>query len=141
MPVSGILDRLVSAAVAEFEFVGGRAHGQAEELVAEADAEDRLFADEIFEGGLDVVDGLRVAGAVGDEDAVGLVGEDFVGGGVGRDDGDAASGLGEVAEDIAFEAAVDGDDIAGRFAMMVGELGPVRLYFRPRCRALRERRF
>ena len=102
-----VLDGLVAAAVTEFEFVGCGAHGEAEELVAEADAEDGFLADEFFQGVLDVGDGFGVAGAVGDEDAVGFEVEDFFGGGEGGDDGDAEAGLDEVAEDVAFESAVD----------------------------------
>ena len=41
LPVSEVLDGLVAAAVAELELVGAAADGEAEELVAEADAEDR----------------------------------------------------------------------------------------------------
>ena len=122
-----VLDRLVAAAVAEFEFVSGSAHGEAEELMAEADAKDGFLADEFFEGGLDVGDGFGIARAVGDEDAGGFVGEDFLGSGGGGDDGDLAAGLDEVAEDVALEAAINGDDVASgvvRFGVVVGELGP-----------------
>ena len=46
---------------------------EAEELVAEADAEDRRAGVDDLADGLDrVVAGLRIAGAVGEEDAVGL---------------------------------------------------------------------
>jgi hypothetical protein len=44
-----VLDRLVAAAVAELELEGFAAEGVGEELVAEADAENRLFADELAE--------------------------------------------------------------------------------------------
>src|SRR4051812_11829130 len=47
---AGVANRLVAAAVAEFQFIGGGTHGEAQELVAEADAEDWFFTDELFEG-------------------------------------------------------------------------------------------
>ena len=78
-----VLDRLVAAAVAEFQFEGAAAVGVGEELVAEADAEDRFFADELAEFAVDVAERGRVAGAVGEEDAVGIFGEDFGGAGGG----------------------------------------------------------
>jgi hypothetical protein len=57
--------------VAELELVGGHAEGQREQLVAEADAEDRHLAEQAADRLDRVVDGRRVAGAVGEEDAVG----------------------------------------------------------------------
>ncbi len=41
-----VLDGLIAAVMAEFEFEGLPAKGVAEDLVAEADAEDRRAADE-----------------------------------------------------------------------------------------------
>ena len=42
-----VLDRVVGAAVAEGQLVGLEADGAAEQLVAEADAEDRALADQL----------------------------------------------------------------------------------------------
>src|SRR5437868_12707834 len=64
-----VLDRLVHAAVAVAELVGRQAERAAEELVAEADAEERRAALEHLAQGGDVGGG-RVAGAVGEEDAI-----------------------------------------------------------------------
>ena len=71
---------MVGAAVAEGELVGLEADRAAEQLVAEADAEDGLLADQLADGVDDVVEGGGVAGAVGEEDDVGVLGEDLLGG-------------------------------------------------------------
>src|SRR5687768_16444556 len=63
-------DRLIRAAMAKLELERLSAICQAQQLMAQADAEDGLLAEELA----NVVDGvrqwLRIAGAVGDEDAV-----------------------------------------------------------------------
>ena len=69
-----VLDRVVGAAVAEGQLVGLEADGAAEQLVAEADAEDRPLADQLADGLDDVAERRRVAGAVGEEDDVGVLG-------------------------------------------------------------------
>ena len=70
-----VLDRVVGAAVAERQLEGLEADRAAEQLVAEADAEHRPRADELAERVDDVVERGRVAGAVGEEDRVGVAGE------------------------------------------------------------------
>src|SRR2546426_7229009 len=45
-PAAQIFDRMIAAAVTEFELVRSPAEGQAEELVAETDAEERNLADQ-----------------------------------------------------------------------------------------------
>lgn len=59
-----VLDRVVCAAVTEFEFESFAAECAGDDLVAKADAEDRDFADEVADGAVGVVQGSRVAGAV-----------------------------------------------------------------------------
>jgi hypothetical protein len=83
-----VFDGLVRAAMAEFEFEGFSTEGASEDLVAEADAEKRFFADELAGGFAGVIEGLGIAGAVRKENAVGAEGEDFVGRGGGGEDGD-----------------------------------------------------
>ena len=55
---------LVRPAVAELQLECLRAAGQRQQLMAEADAEQRHTADEVADGGHAVVEHLRVAGAV-----------------------------------------------------------------------------
>ena len=66
------LYRLVAAAVTKFQFVGLRPQGQPQNLVAQADAEKRLLPEQRLHG----VDGLsaggRVAGAIGEKNAIRL---------------------------------------------------------------------
>ena len=85
------------------------------QLVAEADAEGRhLLVQQRADHRHGVFAGRRrVAGAVGQEHAVGLHRQDLVGGGGGGHDGDLAAGLGQQAQDVALHAVIDGDDLAG----------------------------
>ncbi len=105
------LHRMVRAAVALVHLLGLRADGKAQHLMPQADAEQRLFG---FQPLLDHRHGIfacrgRVAGAVGEEQAVWGVRHDFVETRCGADDGDVAAGVDEVAQDIVFYAIVDGD--------------------------------
>ena len=64
---------MIGAVVAELHLVGARAGGERHDLVAEADAEGRHAAlDELARRRDRVVARLGIAGAVGEEDAVGL---------------------------------------------------------------------
>src|SRR5262249_28245559 len=62
--------RLISAAVAELQLEGLAAQRQAEQLMAQTDSEDRLLADQAANGVDGVTERLRIAGAVGQENAV-----------------------------------------------------------------------
>src|SRR2546430_11164081 len=46
-PAAKILDRMIAAAMSELQFVRAAAEREAEELMTEADAEDRHLADEM----------------------------------------------------------------------------------------------
>src|SRR5882724_10780817 len=76
-----IFDRVVRAAMTELQLEGLAAKRETENLVAEADAEKRHAGGD---DGLRVVDGIcqrrRIAGAIAEEHAVGIRGEDFGGG-------------------------------------------------------------
>ena len=52
-----------------------------------------------------------IAGAVGEEEAVGLVRHHLIEGRRGGQHGHAGAGIGEVAEDVALRAIIDGDDV------------------------------
>ena len=105
-----VFDGLGAAAVAEFEFEGFAAEGVAEDLVAEADGEDGGFAHELVDFLVDVTERGGISGAVGEEDAVGIAGEDVGGFGGGGHDVDVEAILAEAAEDVLFDAEVVGDD-------------------------------
>ena len=63
---------MIRAAVAELELVGLAAQRQAEDLMAQADAEDGLLADQLANLLRLVLERLGIAGAVREEDAVGI---------------------------------------------------------------------
>ena len=136
-----VLDGLVAAAMAKFEFVGFCTEGKTEKLMPKADTEDGFFPDQLLERILDVGDGLWVTWPVGDEYAIRIVAKNFFGRGESRDDSDAAAGLDKVAKDVAFKAAVNGDNVMlffqGAGAVMIGKLSPSPFGFTPRVRSRR----
>ena len=110
-----VLYRVVGAVVAELHLEGAARRGQRQDLVAQADAEGRQAAlDECARRGDRVVAGLRVARAVGEEDAVGLLRQHLAAGVCAGTHRDAAAALGEHAQDVALDAEVVGDDVKAR---------------------------
>ena len=105
-----VLDRVVGAAVPERELEGLEADRPAQELVAEADAERRAPADEVAQRGDDVVERRRVAGAVGQEDRVGLAGQQVLGARAARVQLQPHATAQQVAHDRALDAGVDRHD-------------------------------
>ena len=122
--------RLVHAAVAVLELHGAAALRQRHELVAEADAEHRDAAEEL--GDLrDLADVVRrVAGAVGEHDAVISSGEDVLRlrrAGQHRHDAAAAA---ELARDVALRAVVDERHAVQHIALRPEGVGLRRRYLR-----------
>ena len=114
-----ILHRMVRAAMAVMHLAGLRAERQCEHLVAEADAEDRQIE---FQELPDHRDGIgagrrRIARPVGEKHAVRPVAQDFLGARRGGHDRDPAAERGQAAQDVAFGAEIDGDDMEARFAL------------------------
>ncbi|EIL99181.1 putative thioesterase [Rhodanobacter thiooxydans LCS2] len=107
-----VLHRVVGAVVAELHLQRLAAQRQAHQLVAETDAEQRDLRLEELAGCRDgVVAGRRIAGAVGQEHAIGLHGEHLGGGRLRRHHGDLAALLGEQAQDVELGAEVVGDHL------------------------------
>ena len=114
--------RLVDAAVPVAELVGAVPERPAQELVAEADAEERDLAVQDGAEQLDLVaGGARVPWTVGEEDAArGVVGQrgehalDVGDGGGLRHDDDADAALGEADRRHGLDAEVDRDDRGDR---------------------------
>src|SRR5262249_9142143 len=69
-PGGQILHRLVAAVVAELELRRAAAQRQAEDLMAEADAEHRHLAEQLRDVLGRAGDAIRIAGAVGEEDTI-----------------------------------------------------------------------
>ncbi len=80
----------------------------------QADAEDRLLADQVSKRPVQIADRRGIAGAVRDEDAVGRQREHVFGRHRGRHDGDVAAGLGQPAQNVVLDARVERDDTVGR---------------------------
>jgi hypothetical protein len=106
---------MVGAVVAELHLHRLRARGEPEELVAQADSEDRgAGADDLADRLDGVVARLRIPGAVGEEDAVGLQRQRILrrrGRGKHRD---PAAALGQVAKDVVLHAVVERDHVEFR---------------------------
>src|ERR1043165_629659 len=72
-----IHDRLIAAMMAEFKLVSFAAEGKPHNLMAEANAEDRFFADQFFYIFLGVEYRVGITGAVGKKDSVRVEREDI----------------------------------------------------------------
>ena len=67
-----VAHRVIAAVVPEFQFVGLPSQGETGKLMAKADSKHRDAAEELLNGADGVIDRFGIAGAVGEEDAVGL---------------------------------------------------------------------
>src|SRR5581483_11656174 len=109
-----ILDRMIAAAMSELQLVRPAAERESEQLMAEADAEERNLADELADVLLRVGDRFRIARSVGEQDAVELRVENRARIGLRGEDGDVAILPRELAEDVALHAEVVHRDAALR---------------------------
>ena len=118
--------------MAELELEGLAAERLAEELVAEADAEDgNAGVHERLHLAHDVVERGGVAGAVAQEDAGGLVLERVGGAGGCGDDLHFETGLPQVARDVVFHPEVERDDGNVRRRERLAEVARVHLRSAP----------
>ena len=107
-----VLHRVVGAVVAELHLQRLRADRQTEDLVAEADTEQRhLRLEDLARRRDSVVARLRITGPVRQEYAVGIHGQDLGGGRRRRHHRDAAAEACERAQDVALDAEVVGDHV------------------------------
>src|SRR5262249_3381930 len=118
-PGSKVLDRGVGAAVTEWQLEGLQAHRPTEQLVAETDAEEWLYSDQLADGLDDVIERAGIAGPVGEEDDVGVLGEDLLGGGVAGQQGEPAIALAQLTHDTQLHPGVDPDHVGA----LAGEAG------------------
>src|SRR5271168_462406 len=123
-----VLDRMIGTVMAEFELEGFAAEGQAADLVTEADAEDGDATEQLFYVFDGIAHGFGIAGAVGEEDAVGAHGENVLGHGGGGNDRDLTLMIDEEAQNVLLDAEIVGDDAefssAGTGAGFIHLLGP-----------------
>ena len=85
-----VFHRMIRTVMAELQLESFSAEGEATQLVAEANAEDRNLADELSNVFHGVADGLGIAGTVRKKDSVGLHLQNVFGGGLRGDDVDFA---------------------------------------------------
>ena len=117
---------MVGAVVAVLHLQGARAAGQAEQLMPQADAEHRQpglhdFADR----GDRVIAGLRVPGAVGQEDTVGLHRQHLGGGRLRRHHRELAMTIRQHAQNIALAAVIVGHHVVAGVTLFTVSFDPV----------------
>src|ERR1700688_3947976 len=102
--------------------------GNAAQLMAKANSEDRYTAGKIADIFLRVGDGLWIARAVRKEYTIGTQRENIIGGSVRGNDGDFAVMVDKQAEDILLYSEIVGDDLefaaVGRLPGFPHLLGP-----------------
>ena len=110
-PCGEFLDWVVPTTVPVGKLVRPAPVGESEDLMPEADPEDRHALGRYRPdcGGC-VGDGLGITRSVGQEDAVRPVAQDVLGARRRRHDRDAAAQIGETAQDVPLGAVIDGDD-------------------------------
>src|SRR4051794_37501669 len=115
---------MVRAAMAELEFECLRAACQPEQLVAQTNPEDRLLAQQAANGGNRVLQRLRIAGAVREENSIGLMFEDiFRSRGAGQNR-DAATQIEQVPRNVPLHAEVERNHVvAGARSWRLGAEG------------------
>ena len=102
--------RLIAAVVAELELVSFAAEREAHDLMAETDAEDRFFADQFLYIFFGVGHGVGIAGPVGEKNSVRIECQNIFRRRRCWNDFDSTAGLGEIAQNVVFDAVVVGDD-------------------------------
>src|SRR4051812_40228166 len=96
--------------MAKLELVSLAAERQAQNLVAETDAEDRLFSQELLHVFFCVRHGVGISRAIGEENPVGIQLQDILRRRSSGNDFHAAAGFGKAAENVALNAVVVSDD-------------------------------
>src|SRR6185312_13729441 len=107
-----VLHRMVGAVMTELHLHGASAARQSQDLMAETDTEHGDVALEQLAGRTDsVLAGLRIARAIGEEDAVGRECDHLFGSRLSGHDGHAAAKVRQQAQDVAFDAEVISHDM------------------------------
>src|ERR1700751_61438 len=70
LPAVGLLHGMVAAMMSELQLVASAAQGEADQLMTETNAKDRFFPGQLPDGFVCIVQWLRVARTIGQEDAV-----------------------------------------------------------------------
>ena len=94
-----VFDGLISTAMTELELVGLGADGVRNNLMAEADSENRVIIDQSAYEFMNVSDGLWISGTVGKKDALRIDRFDFFDGRSRRENVNFEAVVSELAED------------------------------------------
>ena len=97
---------LVAAAMAELELLDLRTRRKADHLVAQADAEHRYLANKLLDLHVCLGYGIGIAGTVGEEHAVWVLGKNILCGGIPRHNGEVAAGTNQTFENAPLDAAI-----------------------------------
>src|SRR5215469_4077200 len=103
---------MIGSAMAEFQFVRLAAERQAENLLAETDAENRLLADQLAYLANLTLERFGIARAVGEKNPIGIERQDVLGGRSRGHDRHASAGLHETAQNVPLDSVIIGDDVA-----------------------------
>ena len=114
-----ILHRMVRAVMTEFQLEGAAAEGQPAKLVAETNAENRDAAQEFANVGDGIPHGFGISGAIRQKHAIGLQRENVFRGSLRRDHGHVAAIVDEQAQNILFDAEIEGHDFAALLARRI----------------------
>src|SRR5579872_617833 len=101
---------MIGAVMAKFQLVSAATQGQAAKLVTEANPEYGHAAEQFADIVHGVSDRFGIAGAVGEENAVGLHGQYVFGGSARRNDVHIAIRVDQQPKNILFYAEIVGDD-------------------------------
>src|SRR5713226_726761 len=101
---------MIRAMMAEFQLEGFASKSEAAELMPETNSKDRYLPDEladVFDG---IADGLRIAGAIRKKNAVGLQGEDILGGSLRGHNPYVAVVIHEQSQNVLLDAVIERRD-------------------------------
>ena len=129
-----VLDRVVGPVMTVVHLDRFGAQCQRKHLVAKTNSEDRQIRG--VEDRADHWDRIGaccgwIAGTVGQENAIGIMGQNLLGRGGCRKDSHVATRRGEAAQNIALGAIVEGDNLETRFCSICVTLGPCPPLFIP----------
>src|ERR1051326_6348750 len=97
---------MISAVVAEFQFVGFATDGDARQLMSETDSKNWLASHQAADVVHRVGAGLGIAGAVGEEHSIGLEREHIFRGSLRRNNRDLAALAAQLAQDVVLDPEV-----------------------------------
>ena len=99
---------MIAAPVAELQFIGFGAVGQSDNLMAQADTENRVFPSQLLNQLNDAAYILRIARSIGEEYTIRCKCFHIPGSRVPGQNGDIAAPVVQAAHNIAFHTAVNG---------------------------------